>query len=76
MEEILKVEQISQTYQADNGELTALEDISFSVGKGEFVSIVGPSGCGKSTLLSIVAGMIRPTYGRVLLQGEPVEWLR
>ena len=73
MEEILKVEQISQTYQADNGELTALEDISFSVGKGEFVSIVGPSGCGKSTLLSIVAGMIRPTYGRVLLQGEPVE---
>ena len=43
MEEILKVEQISQTYQADNGELTALEDISFSVGKGEFVSIVGPS---------------------------------
>ena len=47
MEEILKVEQISQIYQADNGELTALEDISFSVGKGEFVSIVGPSGCGK-----------------------------
>ncbi|MDD3192357.1 MAG: ABC transporter ATP-binding protein [Oscillospiraceae bacterium] len=73
MEEILKVEQISQTYQAENGELTALEEISFSVEKGEFVSIVGPSGCGKSTLLSIVAGMIRPTYGRVLLQGEPVE---
>ncbi len=58
MEEILKVEQISQTYQADNGELTALEDISFSVGKGEFVSIVGPSGCGKSTLLTIMAGII------------------
>ena len=73
MEEILKVERISQTYQAENGELTALDDISFSVEKGEFVSIVGPSGCGKSTLLSIVAGMIRPTYGRVLLQGEPVE---
>lgn len=73
MEEILKVEEISQIYQAENGELTALEDISFSVGKGEFVSIVGPSGCGKSTLLSIVAGMIRPTYGRVILNGEPVE---
>ena len=73
MEEILKVEQIAQTYQAENGELTALENISFSVKKGEFVSIVGPSGCGKSTLLSIVAGMIRPTYGRVLLQDEPIE---
>ena len=73
MEEILKVEQIAQTYQAENGELTALENISFSVKKGEFVSIVGPSGCGKSTLLSIVAGMIRPTYGMVLLQDEPIE---
>ncbi len=73
MEEILTVDRISQTYQAENGELTALDDISFTVKKGEFVSIVGPSGCGKSTLLSIVAGMIRPTYGRVLLQGEPIE---
>ena len=73
MEEILTVERISQTYQAENGELTALDDISFTVKRGEFVSIVGPSGCGKSTLLSIVAGMIRPTYGRVLLQGEPIE---
>ena len=73
MEEILKVQGIAQTYQAQNGELAALENISFAVEKGEFVSIVGPSGCGKSTLLSIVAGMIRPTRGKVLLQGEAVE---
>ena len=72
MEDMLTVERISQTYQAENGELTALEEISFSVKEGEFVSIVGPSGCGKSTLLSIVAGMIRPTYGTVFLHGEPV----
>ena len=73
MEEILKVEQISQTYQADNGELTALEDISFSVGKGEFVSIVGPSGCGKSTLLSIVAGST--SAGRAGRRDFSTHWL-
>gem|GEM_PF-79639 len=50
-----------------------LDRISFVIPDGEFVGIIGPSGCGKSTLLSIVAGMIRPTYGRVLLQGEPIE---
>lgn len=73
MEELLKIEEISQTYQAKNGEITALENVNFSVKEGEFVSIVGPSGCGKSTLLSIIAGMIPPTYGRVLLHDQPVE---
>lgn len=73
MEEVLRIAEISQTYQAENGEIAALDNINFSVKKGEFVSIVGPSGCGKSTLLSIIAGMIRPTYGAVLLGGQPVE---
>ena len=72
MEEFITVRQISQTYQAENGEVVALDKISFAVAKGEFVSIVGPSGCGKSTVLSIIAGEIAPTSGRVLLQGEPV----
>lgn len=73
MNEILKAEHISEKYQAENGEVTALDDISFTVGRGEFVSIVGPSGCGKSTLLSIIAGIIRPTHGSVSIDGVPVN---
>ncbi|MCI5800601.1 MAG: ABC transporter ATP-binding protein [Oscillospiraceae bacterium] len=73
MNEILKAEHVTAKYQAENGEVTALEDISFSVNRGEFVSIVGPSGCGKSTLLSIVAGIIRPTHGSVSIGGVPVS---
>lgn len=59
-------------YQSLNGEIHALKDISFSVDKGEFVSIVGPSGCGKSTLLSIISGLLAPTSGMVLIDGEKV----
>ncbi|HEY8610877.1 MAG TPA: ABC transporter ATP-binding protein [Roseomonas sp.] len=51
---------------------TAVEDLSFGIGQGEFVSIVGPSGCGKSTVLNLVAGLDRPTEGRIALSGEPV----
>lgn len=57
MKEVLKVENISKTYQAKNGETKALDNINFTVNEGEFVSIIGPSGCGKSTLLSIIAGL-------------------
>lgn len=71
--EVLRVENIEEKYQAENGEVTALTDINFSVEKGEFLSIVGPSGCGKSTLLSIIAGLLRPTRGQVTVCGEKVE---
>lgn len=57
MKEVLKVQNVSKKYQADNGEVEALKDISFSINEGEFVSIIGPSGCGKSTILSIIAGL-------------------
>lgn len=73
MQEFLKINNISLTYQADNSEVTALKDLSFSMEEGEFVSLVGPSGCGKSTLLSILAGMLKPTGGEVLLLGNKVE---
>ena len=55
MSEVLKIKGISKRYQAKNGEIEALKDVSFTVDEGELVSIIGPSGCGKSTLLSIIA---------------------
>ena len=57
MREILRLENISKTYQAKNGEIEALKKINFTVNEGEFIGIIGPSGCGKSTLLSIIAGL-------------------
>ena len=60
------------TYQSPDGEVEALRNVSFSVSKGSFVSIVGPSGCGKSTLLSLIAGLERPTDGRILLDGSEI----
>lgn len=71
MKPVVEVSNVNMTYQSPNGEIHALDDISFVVHEGEFVSIVGPSGCGKSTLLSIISGLLKPTSGEVLLYGEP-----
>lgn len=73
MREIVRLENLDEIYQAENGEITALEGISFSVYEGELLGIVGPSGCGKSTLLSIVSGLVQPTHGTVWIGGEPVN---
>jgi NitT/TauT family transport system ATP-binding protein len=70
MEEILKIKDVTKKYQAKNGELEAIKNISFSVNEGEFVSIIGPSGCGKSTLLSIIAGLEEKNSGNILLDGK------
>lgn len=70
--ELVDVQQIGMKYQSLNGEINAIQEISFSVQKGEFVSVVGPSGCGKSTLLSIISGLLKATRGRVIIDGEEV----
>ena len=67
---ILEVQNICKTYQAKNGEVKALENINFSVDKGEYISIIGPSGCGKSTLLSIIAGLEEKTSGEIYIDGK------
>lgn len=70
MKEVLKVKRISKKYQAINGEVEALKDISFSIKEGEFVSLIGPSGCGKSTILSIIAGLEEKSAGEIEIDGE------
>ena len=70
--EILKVENLNKTYKSGTIEVKALDNVSFSVEKGDFVAIVGSSGSGKSTLLHILGGVDRPTSGKVYLNGKDV----
>lgn len=69
MKEVLKLKNVSKKYQAKNGEVEAISNISFDVKEGEFISIIGPSGCGKSTLLSIIAGLEPKTSGEIQING-------
>ncbi|MCH5265762.1 MAG: ABC transporter ATP-binding protein [Lachnospiraceae bacterium] len=70
--EILRVENLSKIYGEGENEVAALNGVSFSVEKGEFVAIIGPSGSGKSTLLHILGGVDRPTGGKVFMNGQDV----
>ena len=70
--EILRVEHLSKVYGKGGNCVKALDDISFSVEKGDFVSIIGPSGSGKSTLLHILGGVDKPTSGKVFMNGQDV----
>jgi NitT/TauT family transport system ATP-binding protein len=69
-EAVVTLDSVSQTYGPASGGIAALRDVSIAVSDGEFVSIVGPSGCGKSTLLRIIADLLTPTQGRVLIRGR------
>lgn len=69
----LRLEKVSAAYQAQNGEVEALAEVSFEAGEGEILSIVGPSGCGKSTLLNILAGLQAPSGGSVTVNGQPLR---
>ena len=70
--ESLRVEHLSKHYGAGENLVRAVDDVSFSVEKGEFLAIIGPSGSGKSTLLHILGGVDRPTSGKVFVDGQDV----
>ncbi|NVK40806.1 MAG: ABC transporter ATP-binding protein [Oceanospirillaceae bacterium] len=73
MKPFVSFEQISQVFsRPDGSSLMALKDVSFDIGRHEFVAVVGPSGCGKSTLLRLLSGLLMPTRGQVTLFGQPV----
>ena len=72
MHSLFEIQHLSYAYHTMQGETPALSDITFSVNSGDFVAIVGPSGCGKSTLLNLLAGMLTPESGTLLLNGTPL----
>ena len=73
LERLLDVERVTKRFITSDGAITAVDDISFSIAPGEFVSIIGPSGCGKSTLFNIIGGLIGDYEGRVTVAGDVVS---
>ncbi|MEE1563472.1 MAG: ATP-binding cassette domain-containing protein, partial [Acidimicrobiales bacterium] len=72
---LITVEDLQVVYylERDDRELVAVDGVSFSVAKGEFLTILGPSGCGKTTVLNVIAGLVHPSAGRVTVDGMPVR---
>lgn len=73
--EILKVENLSKVYGSGDTQVKALDDVSFTIPKGQFVAIIGASGSGKSTLLHTIGGVDTPTYGKVYVDGTDISQL-
>ena len=72
MSKLLELNNINLTYQTLKSETEAIKNVSLEVDEGEFVSIVGPSGCGKTTILSMISGLLKPTSGKIFLDGVEV----
>ena len=69
----VKIDNVRMVFNTRKGEMVALNGVDLDIRENEFVTVVGPSGCGKSTLLNIIAGLLKPTSGEVLVNGETVE---
>jgi ABC-type glutathione transport system ATPase component len=64
---------VSKTYHGDHGSVKVVEDVSFNLAEGEFVSLIGPSGCGKTTMLQMLAGFVTQDTGQITLDGGPIK---
>ena len=73
MNKLLELKNVSLKYQTLTDEITAVESLSFNCNEGEFISIIGPSGCGKTTVLSLIAGLLEPSTGKILIDGEQMS---
>src|SRR5215211_4815593 len=68
----IKLSGVSKTYRARDGDVPSLRPLDFHINEGEFFVVVGPSGCGKSTLLKMISGLLAPSTGEILVEGEQV----
>ena len=73
MKTLLDLQNVCLTYQTLTDEIEAVKDLSFTCNEGDFISIIGPSGCGKTTVLSLIAGLIQPTSGKILIDGNQIK---
>ena len=73
MNTIVKTENLTKSYKVGKIEVPALNGVSLDIQEGEFVAIMGPSGCGKSTLLHLLGGLLSPTSGKILIDGEDLS---
>ena len=73
MEKLLDIKNVELIYHSPKSETHALNNLNFSINNGEFISIVGPSGCGKTTILSLIAGILKPTSGQILINNKQVD---
>lgn len=73
MKNLLSMSGVELIYHSPKSETHALKDLNITVDKGEFISIVGPSGCGKTTILSLIAGILKPTSGEILINNQKIE---
>ncbi|MBO5712686.1 MAG: ATP-binding cassette domain-containing protein, partial [Clostridia bacterium] len=73
MKELLILDNVNYSYNTEKTETHAIENLSFKIGEGEFVALIGPSGCGKTTVLSLIAGLLTPTDGKIILNGNEVN---
>ncbi|MBQ6921724.1 MAG: ABC transporter ATP-binding protein [Clostridia bacterium] len=73
MDKILELKNVGLNYQTPTNEIIAVKNLSFYCKKGDFISIIGPSGCGKTTVLSMIAGLIPPTSGEIVVNGKNKE---
>ena len=69
----VSIQGIEKKYNTRKGEVVALNGVNFDIKENEFICVIGPSGCGKSTLLNIIAGLLEPTAGQILVDGKPIQ---
>ena len=69
----VSIQGIEKKYNTRKGEVVALTGVNFDIKENEFICVIGPSGCGKSTLLNIIAGLLEPTAGQILVDGKPIQ---
>ena len=73
MEKLLDIQDVDLIYHSPKSETLAIKNLNLSISAGEFISIVGPSGCGKSTILSLIAGILKPTKGKIFISGDQIS---